>query len=130
MTKPFAYVLYIEHDKGTHFVSVHQTLDEAEAELREFAESERFDGKVSDNELVEMLAEYREYPRIYAVAKQRGRQVSTDIWPFARTAKTALLDKIVNDVWNAPNPEVVTLTDGRKVARQYYDSKLHGPAAD
>jgi hypothetical protein len=35
----------------------------------------------------------------------------------------------LDEVWNKPDPNVVTLQDGRKVARQYYDPAIHGPAS-
>jgi hypothetical protein len=34
-----------------------------------------------------------------------------------------------DEAWNRPDPNVVDLADGRKVAREYYDPKLHGPEA-
>lgn len=40
------------------------------------------------------------------------------------------LSMAVDEAWNKPDPQVVTLPDGRQVARQYYDPAIHGPAIE
>jgi hypothetical protein len=36
-----------------------------------------------------------------------------------------LLDALIEEVWNEPDPTIVTLADGRKVARKHYDPTIH-----
>jgi hypothetical protein len=82
MKEPFAYVLYIERDSDEHLVSVHRSLDEAEAELRAFAANIVLDP--SDDEIVDFLCEYGEHARIYACTIKRNTQTSAELTPFAR----------------------------------------------
>jgi hypothetical protein len=62
------YVLYIEHDSAPHEVSVHETFQEATSALLDFAEA--IDGELIRKNMplynvVDKLAEYNEYARIY-----------------------------------------------------------------
>jgi hypothetical protein len=62
------YVLYIEHDGAPHYVSIHNSLSGAEAALRDFVEmvlDEADEPIPPDAALVEKLAEFNEYARIY-----------------------------------------------------------------
>jgi hypothetical protein len=76
------YVLYIEHDNRPHDVSVHKTLAEDEAELRDFALLLLRDAdhpailEGSDAELVEALAECNEYARIYECRANGSRELT------------------------------------------------------
>ena len=88
MKEPFAYVLYIEHDTAEHFVSIHQSLNEAEEALRAFGAT--IVAGPCDEDLVETLAEYNEHARIYACTMKRNMQISTELEPFTRTAKAAV----------------------------------------
>jgi hypothetical protein len=87
MNKPYAYVLYIDRGTEEHLVSLHQTLDGAEAALRAYA------AKIvigpSDDDIVETLAEDGIHVRIFACTEKRNMQISTELQPFARTAKAA-----------------------------------------
>jgi hypothetical protein len=87
--KPFAHVLYIEHDVDEHIVSVHQTLEQAEDELRVFAKAIFEGDETSDDKIVETLAEFNKHARIYAVVTVVGGQTSAEITPFAHVAKAA-----------------------------------------
>jgi hypothetical protein len=42
----------------------------------------------------------------------------------------SLLDDAIQQAWDEPDPNLVTLQDGRKVARKFYDPLLHGKPAD
>ena len=85
MKEPFAHVLYIEHDNGAHCVSIHTTLDEAEAALRAYAAMVFVDGEsLADDEIIETLATYNEYARIYACTVKRDLQISTELAPFTQ----------------------------------------------
>jgi hypothetical protein len=78
------YVLYIEHDDAPHDVSIHTSLSGAEAALREYAE--RFFGETVpvDKDIVEGLAEYSEYARIYKCGgPDINEPASVEIEPFA-----------------------------------------------
>jgi hypothetical protein len=89
MNKPYAYVLYIDRGTEEHLVSLHQTLNGAEAALRDYAAS-IFVGGLCDGEIVETLAGLcGERVRIFACTEKRNTQVSTELQPFARTAKAA-----------------------------------------
>jgi hypothetical protein len=83
------YVLYVEHDSGPHDVSIHSSLNGAEAALREFAEwvlgnAEEPIGP--DEDLVEKLAEFNEYARIYKCSAgsddNNGYWGSVEVVPF------------------------------------------------
>lgn len=41
-----------------------------------------------------------------------------------------ILTEAAKQAWNEPDPDVVTLHDGRKVAREFYDPAIHGPAVE
>ena len=86
MSKPFAYVTYIEHDNGEHLVFVHPTLDEAENALFDYAQTVFDEGtRMEKFEIVETLACYGKYACIYAVTKDSdGSQDSLGITPFER----------------------------------------------
>jgi hypothetical protein len=38
-----------------------------------------------------------------------------------------MIRQTLAEVWNEPHPDVVKLTDGRQVAREFYDPAIHGP---
>jgi hypothetical protein len=85
-TRP-GYVLYIEHDNRPHDVSIHDSLGGAEAALREYAEWIFGDEPVAaDEDLLEKLAEFNEYARIYKCGASDGDDGgywnSVDIDPF------------------------------------------------
>ena len=40
------------------------------------------------------------------------------------------LDLMVDRVWNEPDAFSVKLQDGRKVALEFYDPAIHGPAVE
>jgi hypothetical protein len=82
MKEPFAYALYVEHDNDEHYVSVHQTLDEAEAALRAYAAT-IFVGANDDGEILEILAEHGEHARLFACTAKHNVQYSTQLVPFA-----------------------------------------------
>ena len=44
-----------------------------------------------------------------------------------RWAKQDMAHAAALEVRNRPDPDVVNLANGRKVARKFYDSKMHGP---
>jgi hypothetical protein len=81
MKEPFAYVLYI-YSRTREFVSLYQSLDEAEEALRDYAAS-TFVG-LCDGEVVEALAEDGIRVRIFACTEKRNMQTSTELQPFAR----------------------------------------------
>jgi len=87
MKAPFAYVLYIERDTDEHLVLLHQSLDETEDALRDYART--IVVSPSDDEIVEVLAEHNIHARIYACAMKRNTQISTELKPFTRIAKVA-----------------------------------------
>jgi hypothetical protein len=85
MKEPFAYVLYLDRGPEEHLVSLHKSLDEAEEALRAFAQT--IVVGLSDNEIVEVLAEDGVHARIYACTLQRrNTQSSTEVQPFWRSA--------------------------------------------
>jgi hypothetical protein len=88
MKEPFAYVLYINRGNEEHLVSLYRSLDEAEDALRTYAKTVVVGG-LSNDELVETLAEWDEHVHIFACAMKRNAQISTELKPFARTAKVA-----------------------------------------
>ncbi len=88
MKTPYAYVLYIECDAEEHLVSLYRSLDEAEDALRDYTVT-IFAGPQPDDDIIESLAEYGKHARIFACTLRRGKQVSTELNPFARTAKAA-----------------------------------------
>jgi hypothetical protein len=81
--EPFAYVLYI-HSRTREFVSLHQSLDEAEEALRAYAGT--IFVRLNDNEIVETLTDDGMYVRIFACAMERNTQISTELRPFVREA--------------------------------------------
>jgi hypothetical protein len=81
MTKPFAYVLYVDRGTEEHLVSLYQSLDEAEDALRDYAET-IFAGP-ADDDIVEILAEEDVRARIFACTFKRNRQSSVELVPFA-----------------------------------------------
>jgi hypothetical protein len=85
MKTPFAYVLYIGHDKAE--VSLHRTLDEAEEALRDFAAT--IVVGPADDDIPEVLAEDGVHVRLFALTMKRNKQSSVDLRPFARSAKAA-----------------------------------------
>jgi len=82
------YVLYIETDHAPHQVSIHNSLSGAEAGLREYAEwffGHAGEPVTANEDLVEKLAEFGEYPRIYkcSATDNDGNVVeSIEIEPF------------------------------------------------
>jgi hypothetical protein len=81
MKEPFAYVLYIDRGAEEHLVSLYQSLDDAEAALRAYAQTIVIGP--SDSEIVEVLAEDGVRARIYACTQQRRGQSSVELVPFA-----------------------------------------------
>jgi hypothetical protein len=86
MKEPFAYVLYI-HSRTREFVSLHQSLDEAEDALRAYAGTIFID--LSDDNIVETLTEDGTHVRIFACTMERNKQISTKLKPFTHTAEAA-----------------------------------------
>jgi hypothetical protein len=84
---PFAFVLYMERLDGETSVGVCSTLEDIEEALRSAATS-RWVGVV-DDDIVETLTEHGWRVRIFACTAHRGGQVSTELEPFARTARVA-----------------------------------------
>jgi hypothetical protein len=82
MKQPYAYVLYIDRGAKEHLVSGWQSLDDAEAALRDFAAT-IFVGP-TDDEIIEALAEEGIHARIYALTEKRGKQISVEVTPFQR----------------------------------------------
>jgi hypothetical protein len=81
MPTPFAYVTYIEHDHSEHLVSVHLTLEAAEDALLAYAKTIFADDETptANVKIVETLAEYGEYARVYAVmTDHHGTQYSIE----------------------------------------------------
>jgi hypothetical protein len=79
------YVLYIEHDYAPHNVSVHDSQQEAEDALREYSKPIFADNEldVIDEELVEKLAEFNEYARVYRCGgKDDVFRTGVEITPF------------------------------------------------
>jgi hypothetical protein len=88
MPQPFAHVLYIDRGSEEHLVSLHRRLDQAEAALRAFVATV-FVGPAADSEIVESLADAKIHVRLFACTWRRGKQVSTELEPFAHAAKVA-----------------------------------------
>ena len=65
---------------------IHTTSDEAEAALRAYAAMVFVDGEsLADDEIIETLATYNEYARIYACTVKRGtHRSSTRLAPFTQ----------------------------------------------
>jgi len=87
MKEPFAYVLYIDRGNQEHLVSLHQSLDEAEDALRDYAGT-IFVGP-TDDDIVGALAEDGKHARIFACTLKHKKQISTELKPFTRTTKAA-----------------------------------------
>jgi hypothetical protein len=84
---PFAFVLYMERPDGETSVGVCATLEDIEEALRSAAAS-RWVGVV-DDDIVETLTEDGWRVRIFSCTAHRSGQVSTELVPFARTARVA-----------------------------------------
>jgi hypothetical protein len=84
---PFAFVLLLEHADGETSVAACSTLKEIEEALR-FEATSRWVG-VGDNEILELLTEEGWRVRVFACTAQHRGQVSTELVPFARTARVA-----------------------------------------
>jgi hypothetical protein len=84
---PFAFVLYMEHANGETCVGAGPTLEDIEEALRKAATS-KWVG-INDGEIVETLAEDGWRVRVFACTAHRRGQLSTELVPFARTAKVA-----------------------------------------
>jgi hypothetical protein len=88
MKEPYAYLLYIDRGTEEPLVSLYRSLDEAEDALRAYVQT-IFVGPQCDGEIVETLAEDGIRVRIFACTEKRNTQVSTELQPFARSAKAA-----------------------------------------
>jgi hypothetical protein len=94
MKKPFAHVLYIERSgEPEPWVSLYQTLPEAEAALRSYTAAIFVGGLdgIPDDQIIETLAEHdASEVHIYAVTidRRNNEQASAEVQPFAR-AKAA-----------------------------------------
>jgi hypothetical protein len=84
---PFAHVLYMEHSNGATSVAVCSTPEEIEEALRKAATS-RWVG-INDGDIIETLTEDGWRVRVFACTAHRRGQVSTELVPFARTARVA-----------------------------------------
>jgi len=79
--KSYAYVLYIDRGPKEHLVSIYEKVKEAEAALREYAET--IVVSPGDDEIAEALAENGIHARIYGCTLKRRGQRSTELVPFA-----------------------------------------------
>jgi hypothetical protein len=84
---PFAFVLYLERPNGEASVGAGATLEEIEKALRD-AVASRWVGVV-DDDIVETFTQNGWRVRVFACTAHRGGQVSTELEPFARTARVA-----------------------------------------
>jgi hypothetical protein len=82
------YVLLIEYSDDEPFVTLHQSLDDAEDALREIA-ARIWAGPQADEDMLEVFAKYGHRVRVFACTMKRNVQTSTEITPFARKAASS-----------------------------------------
>jgi hypothetical protein len=81
---PFGYVLFVELDRYGLQVTIWETLNEAEAALRDVAASIWPD--LRDDEIVEVFAEAGGRVHLYACTVKRNVQSSAELQPFTGAA--------------------------------------------